>query len=101
MFDDLQDIECRVLAFSGNSSMYDATVVWFGDVDMDQRKGYFIDALVSQEGEGHIYWKRFYEDSSYNKMDVGLEDVVEVDSKYYVADQEMIARIFKFTWEEE
>jgi hypothetical protein len=94
--DDLDELQNGIFAFNAGSEFYDATIVWFGDMKYSEAKvrsrgGYYIDALLTQEGEGILHWERCYSDI--------LPEIEPIDTRYYPhPKQSLIKRIFEFTW---
>lgn len=89
--DDIYELQNGIFAFSSNSDNYYWTVVWFGDIDYNERRGYYIDALCFDESGGEIIEKRFYEN------DLDMDDVVEVDKQYYpIPEYELIKRLYEY-----
>lgn len=91
--DDIDELQNRILAFSGDSKYYSCTIVWFGDIDLNQRKGYYIDAICFDESDGVIYEKRFFQDN------LDMDKIVEVDEVYPVPEYELIKRLYEYEFD--
>jgi len=88
--DDIDEFQNGIFAFSSDSEYYSSTIVWFGDVGFNQRRGYYIDALRFDEGDGVIYEKRFFQDN------LDMDKIVKVDDIYPVPEYELIKRLYEY-----
>jgi len=91
--DDIDELQNGIFAFSGDSKYYSCTIVWFGDIDFNQRKGYYIDALCFDEGDGVIYEKRFFQDN------LDMDNIEEVDKVYPIPEYELIKRLYEYKFD--
>lgn len=89
----MNELQNKILAFAYNSEYYSYTIVWFGDIDYNERRGYYIDTICFDESGGEIIEKRFYENN------IDMDDVVEVDKQYYpVPEYELMKRLFEYEY---